>query len=73
MTEQAQDRLREAAAFIAAQVSQGKVGSRAQLEKLKKKAAAEFHLDRYVTNAEILRSLRPAERVAFRHDENNMK
>ncbi len=60
MTEQALIGLRAALTFIAEQVSQGKVGSRAQLEKLKKKASADFSLDRYVTNSEIL-SFLPAE------------
>ena len=65
MTEQTPDRLQEAVAFIASQVSQGTVGTRAQLEKLKKKASAEFSLDRYVTNSEILSSLPPGARDRF--------
>ena len=60
MTEQAPDRLRAASAYLADQVSQGKVGSREQLEKLKKRTAADFALDRYVSNSEILEAL-PAE------------
>ena len=65
MTEQAQDRLQDAIAFIASQVSQGTVGTRAQLEKLKKKASSEFSLDRYVTNSEVLAALPSARRDGF--------
>ena len=65
MTGQAQDRLQEAIAFIASQVSQGTVGTRAQLEKLKKKASADFSLDRYVTNSEVLAALPSAARSLF--------
>ena len=65
MTEQAQFGLEAAIAFIADQVSQGKVGSRAQLEKLKKRASSEFSLNRYVTNSEIIVSLSPKARSVF--------
>ncbi|HUI22993.1 MAG TPA: elongator complex protein 3 [Nitrososphaerales archaeon] len=65
MTGQAQFGLEAAIAFIADQVSQGRVGSRAQLEKLKKRASSEFSLGRYVTNSEIIVSLSPEARSAF--------
>ena len=65
MTEQAQFGLEAAIVFIADQVSQGKVGSRAQLEKLKKSVASEFSLDRYITNSEIIASLSPKARSEF--------
>ena len=54
-----------AVAFVAEQVSQGKVGSRAQLEKLKKRAALKFALDRYLTNSEIILSLSSKARTDF--------
>ena len=59
MTEQAQSGLEAAVAFIADQLSQGRVGSRGQLEKLKKRAASQFGLSRYLTNSEIIASLPP--------------
>ncbi len=65
MTEQAQLRSRDAAAFIAFEVTQRRVSSRSQLERLKKKAAADFSLDRYVTNSEILSLLAPDLREQF--------
>ncbi len=65
MTEQAIEGVRAAAAHIAQQVSQGKVGSREQLEKLKKRAASEFSLDRYVTTSEILSALSEEARPRF--------
>jgi len=65
VTEQVQPRLEAALAFVAEQVSQGKVGSRAQLEKLKKRAATEFALDRYLTNSEIITSLSLEARTEF--------
>ena len=65
MTEQAQSGKDAAVTFIAEQVSQGRVGSREQLEKLKKKAAAEFRLGSYVTNAEIIASLPRSVRPRF--------
>ncbi|HXW95844.1 MAG TPA: tRNA uridine(34) 5-carboxymethylaminomethyl modification radical SAM/GNAT enzyme Elp3 [Nitrososphaerales archaeon] len=57
MTDQFQSGLEAAVAFVAEQVSQGKVGTRAQLEKLKKRAASEFALDRYLTNSEVIGTL----------------
>jgi len=65
VTEQAQSGLEAAVAFVAEQVTQGKVGSGAQLEKLKKRAASEFALDRYLTNSEIIASLPPKARTEF--------
>ncbi len=65
MTEQSLDRFQAAISHIAQQLSKGVVGSRGQLEKLKKRAAADFSLDRYVTNAEILEALPPETRAEF--------
>ncbi len=65
MTEQSLDRFQAAVSYIAEQLSKGAVGSRAQLERLKKKAAASFSLDRYVTNAEILEALPSKARAEF--------
>ena len=65
MTEQVQPGLDAAVAFVAEQVSRGKVSSRAQLEKLKKRAASEFALDRYLTNSEIIASLSSKEKAEF--------
>jgi elongator complex protein 3 len=62
VTAQSLDRLHDATAHIADQLSQGKVGSRGELEKLKKKTAVAFTLDRYVSNSEILAAL-PSERL----------
>ena len=65
MTVQRLDRLEEAAAFIAGQVSQGKVASRDALERLKKRVSSEHGLDRYVSNSEILSALPPEARGGF--------
>ena len=65
MTEQVHPRLEAAIAFVAEQVTQGRVGSRGQLEKLKKSAASKFSLDRYLTNSEIIASLSPGVRAEF--------
>jgi len=65
VTEQAQSGLDAAVAYIAAKVSQREVGSRAQLEKLKKRAASQFELNRYVTNSEIIASLPREARAEF--------
>ena len=65
MTEQTTERLQAAVAFISEQVSHGNVTTRIQLEKLKKRAASAFQLDRYVTNSEIIRSIGPEHRAAF--------
>ena len=65
MTAQTLERVHEAAAFLAAQVSEGRVKSRVALERLKKKAAKDYFLDRYVSNSEIIRAIGPAERQTF--------
>jgi len=65
VTEQASEELKAAAAYIAEQVSQGKIGSRLQLEKLKKKAASDYSLDRYPSNSEILVHLGPGAKPEF--------
>ena len=65
MTEESYDRVQLAISYIAEQVSSGKVGSREQLEKLKKKAAGDFSLDRYVTNSEILGCLPKESKTEF--------
>ncbi|HEV2226774.1 MAG TPA: tRNA uridine(34) 5-carboxymethylaminomethyl modification radical SAM/GNAT enzyme Elp3 [Nitrososphaerales archaeon] len=57
MTAQSLDKIHDATAYIADQLSQGKVGTRAQLEKLKKKTAVDFSLNRYISNSEILATL----------------
>ena len=67
MTEQAADSNRAAVEHIAREVAHGRVSNREQLEKLKKAAAAEFGLDRYVNNAEIISALSPAARTGFEH------
>ena len=41
------------------------VGSRAQLEKLKKRTAVEYSLGRYVSNSEVLSALPPGARAEF--------
>jgi elongator complex protein 3 len=51
------DRFLDAINFVAEQVSGDRVGSREELERLKKKAAAMFGLDRYPSNSEILAAL----------------
>jgi len=65
VTEQTSQGLRAALAFIAEQISHGEVGSRQKLEKLKKKAAADFGLSRYVTNSEIIAELPSGSRARF--------
>jgi len=65
VTEQVQSGLGAAAAFVAEQVSLGRVDSRGQLEKLKKRAASKFSLNRYLTNSEIIASLSPEARAEF--------
>ncbi len=65
MTEQSHVKTGEAAAYLAARVSEGSVSSRAALEKLKKRAASDFSLGRYVTNSEIIARLSPAGKEKF--------
>ncbi|MDG6964253.1 MAG: tRNA uridine(34) 5-carboxymethylaminomethyl modification radical SAM/GNAT enzyme Elp3 [Nitrososphaerota archaeon] len=62
MTAQALDRLQEAASHIAELVAGGTVRTKSELEKLKKRAAADFQLDRYPSSAEILAHVPPADR-----------
>ncbi len=66
MTQQSLDRLGEAAAFLAAEVSGGRVPSRSALEKLKNRAAKDFSLDRYVSNSEIITALSSEANDSFR-------
>lgn len=65
MTEQSVERVQAAAREIARQVAQGKVGSRGQLEGLKKKVASGYGLDRYVSNSEVIGALPATARAAF--------
>jgi elongator complex protein 3 len=57
VTEQSLERNNEAAVFLAAEVSSGRVPTRAALEKLKKQTAKDFSLDRYVSNSEIIAAM----------------
>ena len=57
MTAQELDKLQDAVSYIAEQVSGGVVGSRSDLERLKKKAAGVYQLDRYPSNSEIIARL----------------
>jgi elongator complex protein 3 (tRNA carboxymethyluridine synthase) len=66
VTAQSLGGIKEAVDYIAAQVSEGRVGSRRELEKLKKLAASGFSLDRYPSNSEILGALAPGSRANFR-------
>jgi elongator complex protein 3 len=65
VTEQVKSGSEAAVAFVAEQVSKGKVGSRSQLERLKKQAASKFALGRYLTNSEIIASLSSKARTEF--------
>ncbi|MGP8124272.1 MAG: tRNA uridine(34) 5-carboxymethylaminomethyl modification radical SAM/GNAT enzyme Elp3 [Nitrososphaerales archaeon] len=65
MTAQEPEKAREAAAYLAEQLGNGGVASRADLEKLKKRAAKKYSLDRYVSNSEIISALEPRTRSAF--------
>ena len=62
---QSLDRFQEAASQVAAQIGQGSLRTRQDLEKAKKRAAAAHSLDRYLSNSEILRALAPEERQRF--------
>ncbi len=59
VTEQSHARDREAAAFLAREIREGKIANRAELEKLKKIAAKNYSLGRYVPNSEIIAVLEP--------------
>ena len=65
MTVRPSESLHDAVSFLAEQVTSGNVASRAELEKLKKRVASEFLLDRYVSNSEILSALPSQARPAF--------
>ena len=65
MTTQEPERIREAAAYLAEQVGNGGVKSRMALEKLKKRAAKQYSLDRYVSNSEVIAALEPGAKGAF--------
>ncbi len=65
MTAESVDRLRAALEYISDRFSREEVHSRGELEKLKKKVAADYSLDRYVSNSEILESLPLRTRPAF--------
>jgi len=65
VTGQATESVEAAAAYIAEEITHGRVGSRDQLEKMKKKAAARYSLNRYVTTQEILAAIPETQRRAF--------
>jgi elongator complex protein 3 len=65
VTAQSIDRIHEATSHIADELSRGKVVSRDQLEKLKKKTAVDFSLDRYISNSKILAALPLETRSTF--------
>jgi elongator complex protein 3 len=62
---QSLDRYQEAAACISDLIAQGSLRTREVLEKAKKRAAASFSLDRYISNSEILKALTPESRQRF--------
>lgn len=65
MTAPEPEKTREAAAYLAEQVRDGGVASRAALERLKKRASRLYSLDRYVSNSEVIAALEPDTRSAF--------
>jgi len=65
VTAQEPERVRRAAAYLAECVGNGEVASRTALEKLKKRAAKVYSLDRYVSNSEIISELSPGARADF--------
>lgn len=65
MTVQSLAKVQSAIGYLAEQISKGRVGSRGELEKLKKKAAAEYTLGRYISNSEILLALPVESRATF--------
>ena len=65
MNAQTPESVREAAAYVAEQVGNGGVTSRTALEKLKKRAAKQYSLDRYVSNSEVIAALEPGTRGAI--------
>lgn len=62
---QSLNRFQEAATYIADLIAQGSLRTRGDLEKAKKKAAAAYLLDRYLSNSEILRILPSEARLRF--------
>jgi elongator complex protein 3 len=62
---QSSGRLQEALAYAAHQIEEGAVDSREELEKLKKRVSAEYSLDRYPSNSEIISSLTEDVRSSF--------
>jgi elongator complex protein 3 (tRNA carboxymethyluridine synthase) len=65
VTGQAFDGLRGAIAQVADQVAQGRVSTREDLERLKKRAASEYGLKRYISNSEIISYLPRSRRHQF--------
>ncbi|MDG6986068.1 MAG: tRNA uridine(34) 5-carboxymethylaminomethyl modification radical SAM/GNAT enzyme Elp3 [Nitrososphaerota archaeon] len=61
----APEKYQKAALAIAELVSEGTLRTRGDLEKAKKRAAADFSLGRYVSNSEVLRALSPDARPKF--------
>jgi len=59
-------RLQEAISYIAARIVDGSAPTRELVEKLKKQAARDFALDRYVSNSEILSALPQHLKPSFR-------
>jgi len=57
VTSDPQERARKAVSFIAGRIGEGGAPNREGVERLKKQAAREFSLDRYVSNSEILAAL----------------
>jgi len=66
VTAQAEDRIQLAASFVADRIAQGEAPSRERVERLKKQAARDFSLNRYVSNNEILAALPQRLRPSFR-------
>jgi elongator complex protein 3 (tRNA carboxymethyluridine synthase) len=62
---QSLEKFQEATEYLVGLMTQGVLRTRADLEKAKKRAAAAYSLDRYLSNSEILRSLTPESRTKF--------
>ena len=65
MTEEAYDSLQSALAYVIEEISRGSVSSREGLEKVKKRAAVRFGLNRYVSNSQVILALPADEREKF--------
>ena len=65
MTSEPLERHKEAVAFLAEQVTVGGIRSKESLEKLKKRAASSYSLNRYVSNSEILGAIASEDRTVF--------